>query len=101
VEHRNYPRKQISLEIDLFKSGQHIGSALTKNISFGGMLLLNDQPILDLNENIMLHMWIEGAPHRLSGLVIHASPKHNGIMLMGMSNDTKRAYFNYLREMAD
>jgi hypothetical protein len=101
VEHRYYPRKEISLEIDLFKSGQHIGRAFTKNISFGGMMLEDDQSALSLNENIMLRMWIEGALHKLSGFVIHTSQDHKGIMLIGMCNDTKRAYFNFLRDVAD
>jgi hypothetical protein len=101
VEHRNYPRKQISLEIDLFKSGHHIGSAFTKNISFGGMMLENNEPILNRNENILIRMWIEGSLHTLSGFVIHTSQNHKGIMLLGMCNDTKRAYFNFLRDMAD
>jgi hypothetical protein len=101
VEHRYYPRKEISLEIDLFKSGQHIGSAYTKNISFGGMLLEDDQPTPNLNETIMLCMWIEGALHKLSGFVIHTSQNHKGIMLIGMCNDTKRAYFNFIRDVAD
>lgn len=101
MEHRYHPRKPISLEIDLFKSGHHIGSAFTKNISLGGVMLENDQSIIDLNENIMLHMWIEGVLHTLSGCVVHTSQNHKGVMFIGMCNDTKRAYFNFLRNMAD
>jgi hypothetical protein len=99
VEHRYYPRIPSSLGVDLFKNGRHIGSAKAKNISLGGMLLQSDQSTLDQNDVILLRMWIEGAPHRLNGFVIHASPKQNGIMLIGMCKNTSRAYFNFLRDM--
>jgi hypothetical protein len=101
VEQRYHPRKQIALEIELYKSGHLIGNALTKNISFGGMLLSNGESHLSLHDNVLLRMWIEGEPYSLGGFVIHTAENQEGIMLVGMSHTTRRAYFNFLRKMAD
>ena len=99
MEHRYYPRIRISLEVDIFRSGQHNGNAVTKDMSLGGMMLLLDKPTLNPNEVILLRAWIQGKIQTLSGFVIYTSQTHSGIMLIGMSRDATRAYFNFLRDM--
>lgn len=99
MEHRYYPRIHISLEVDLFRRGQHIGSALTKDISLGGMMLQSEEPRLRRNDVVLLRVWIHGEEQMLRGFVIHTSQKRSGIMLIDMGKDTTRAYFNFLRDM--
>ncbi len=99
MENRYYPRIQISLEIDLIRRGQHIGSAVTKDLSLGGMTLLLDKATLSPNEIVLLRIWIHGELQTLRGFVIYTSRSQSGIMLIGMSREATRAYFNFLRDM--
>jgi hypothetical protein len=99
VEHRHYPRIQVSLDVDLFKHGNHIGSTTTKDISLGGMMLQNDDPSLNLNDAILLRMSMQGEERAVSGFVTHSSQNIAGIMVTGMSRDTTRAYYKLLRDM--
>ncbi|MES9971281.1 MAG: PilZ domain-containing protein [Candidatus Thiodiazotropha sp.] len=99
MEQRYYPRIRISLEVDLFRRGQHIGNAVTKDLSLGGMTLSLEKSTLKPNEVILLRVWIQGKVQALSGFVIYTSQDHSGIMLIGMSRDATRAYFNFLRDM--
>lgn len=99
MEHRYYPRLKISLEVDLIRRGQHIGNALTKDLSLGGMMLLLDKHTLKPNEIVLLRVWIQGELQTLRGFVIYTSDNQTGIMLIGMSRDATRAYFNFLRDM--
>lgn len=99
VENRYYPRIRISLEVDLFRKGRHIGSAVTKDLSLGGMTLLLDEPALNPNEIVLLRVWIQGELQTLRGFVIYTAEEHIGIMLIGMSKEATRAYFNFLKDM--
>lgn len=99
MEHRYYPRIRISLEVDLFRRGLHIGNAITKDLSLGGMMLMIDEPVLTRNDVVMLRLWIQGEELTLRGFVIYTSQNHSGVMLMDMSRDATRAYFNFLRDM--
>jgi hypothetical protein len=99
VEHRYYPRIQKSLEVDLVRSGKHIGSAEIKDLSLGGMMLSLDKPSLNPNEIVLLQMRIKGKLQTLRGFVIYTSKNYTGIMLIGMSRDATRAYFNFLKDM--
>jgi hypothetical protein len=99
VEHRFYPRIQISLEVDLFRKGQHIGNAMTKDLSLGGMMLSLDKQTLSPNDIVLLRIWIQGEQQTLRGFVKYTSNNQTGVMLIGMSRDATRAYFNFLRDM--
>lgn len=99
MENRYYPRIRISLEVDLIRSGRHIGSAVTRDMSLGGMKLLLDQTTLNPNEIVLMRVWIEGKQQTLRGFVIYTSENHSGIMLIGTSREATRAYFNFLRNM--
>ncbi|MGD8914267.1 MAG: PilZ domain-containing protein [Candidatus Thiodiazotropha sp.] len=99
MEQRYYPRIQKSLEVDLVRRGQHIGSAVIKDLSLGGMTLSLDKPALHPNDIVLLQICIQGELQTLRGFVIYTSEKHTGIMLIGMSRDATRAYFNFLKDM--
>lgn len=99
MEHRYYPRIQISLEVDLFRRGQHIGNAMTKDLSLGGMMLSLDKQTLNPNDIVLLRVWIQGELQTLRGFVKYTFENQTGIMLIGMSRDATRAYFNFLRDM--
>ena len=99
MEHRHYPRMDISIEVDLFRRDQHLGHAQTKDISLCGMMLQNDEPVLKRNDVIVLRIWMEGMEQVMHGLVIHTANKCAGVMLIDMSKDASRAIFHYLREM--
>jgi hypothetical protein len=99
VEHRYYPRIQMSMEVDLVRRGQHIGSAEIKDLSLGGMMLSLDKPALNPNDIVLLQIYIQGELQTLRGFVIYTSENHTGIMLIGMSRDATRAYFNFLKDM--
>ncbi|MGD8908421.1 MAG: PilZ domain-containing protein [Chromatiales bacterium] len=99
VEHRYHSRIQKSMEVDLVRRGQHIGSAKIKDLSLGGMMLSLDKPALKPNEIVLLQMRIQGELQTLRGFVIYTSENHTGIMLIGMSRDAARAYFNFIKEM--
>lgn len=99
MEHRYYPRIRISLEVDLIHRGQHIGNAMTKDLSLGGMMLSLDKQTLNPNDIVLLQVWIQGELQTLRGFVIYTSENQTGIMLIGMSRDATRAYFNFLRNM--
>jgi hypothetical protein len=90
---------QISLEVDLFKRDQPLGSAITKDISLGGMMLQNDQSILHRNDLIAIRIWVHGIEQVLRGLVIHTNQNYAGVMLIDMSKDVSRAFFDFLKEM--
>jgi hypothetical protein len=89
----------MSLEVELVRRGQHIGCAVTKDLSLGGMMLSLDKTTLNPNDIVLLEMWIQGELQTLRGFVIYTSEDHTGIMLIGMSRDATRAYFNFLRDM--
>jgi lipopolysaccharide assembly outer membrane protein LptD (OstA) len=99
VEHRYYPRIRIALDVDLFRRGQHVGNAVTKDLSLGGMMLSLDRQTLNPNDIILLRVWIQGELQTLQGFVRYTSKNQTGIMLIGMSRDATRAYFNFLRDM--
>jgi hypothetical protein len=99
VEHRFYPRIPFSLKVDLYRRGEHIGDAVTKDLSLGGMMLSLDEQTLNPNDIVLLRAWIQGELQTLRGFVIYSSNGQSGIMLIGMSRDATRAYFNFLREM--
>ena len=99
MEHRYYPRIQISLDVDLFRRGTHIGNAVTKDLSLGGMMLSFDKQTLNPNDIVLLRVWIKGVLQTLRGFVIYTTHNQLGIMLIGMSRDATRAYFNLLRDM--
>ncbi|MEW8506447.1 MAG: PilZ domain-containing protein [Candidatus Thiodiazotropha sp.] len=99
MENRYYPRIRISLEVDLIRRGQYIGSAVTKDLSLGGITLLHEKSTLKPNEIVLLHVWIQGELQILRGFVIYTSENHSGIMLIGMCREATRAYFNFLRGM--
>ncbi|MES9992820.1 MAG: PilZ domain-containing protein [Candidatus Thiodiazotropha sp.] len=99
MENRYYPRIRISLEVDLFRRGQHIGSAVTKDLSLGGMTLLLEKQALNPNDIVLVRVWIHGELQTLRGFVIYTAENKSGIMLIGTSRDATRAYFNFLRDM--
>jgi len=99
MEHRYYPRMPISVKVDLFKRDQLLGHALTKDISLGGMMLQNGQPVLNRNDVIILRIWMRGVEQFMRGLVIHCSQESAGVMLIDMNKDTSLAFFNFLKEM--
>ncbi len=99
MENRYYPRIQLSLELDLVKRGHLIGSAVTKDLSLGGMTLLLDKPIVHPNDIVLLRVWLNGELQTLRGFVVYTSESRIGIMFIGMSKEATRAYFNFLREM--
>jgi hypothetical protein len=99
VEHRHYPRIQMSVEVDLIQKGQHIGNAVTKDLSLGGVSLLLDNSPLNPNDIILLRVWIQGEVQTLQGYVIYTSQNLSGVMLIGMSKEATRAYFNFLRKL--
>jgi hypothetical protein len=100
MEHRYYPRMPISLKVDLFKRNDRLGHAHTTDISLGGMMLKSDQLVLNRNDVIMIRIWMKGEEHVMRGLVIHASGKQAGVMLIDMSNDVSLTMFNFLKEMS-
>ena len=69
MENRYHTRIRISLELDLIRRGQHIGSAVTKDLSLGGMTLLLDKPILNPSDIVLLKIWINGELQTLRGFV--------------------------------
>ncbi|MGD8908552.1 MAG: PilZ domain-containing protein [Chromatiales bacterium] len=99
MEHRYYPRMQVSLEVDLFKRDRLLGSAKTKDISLGGMMLQNDTPQLNRNDLVAIRIWVNGVEQVMRGLVIHTDKKYAGVMLIDMNKDVSRAFFDFLREM--
>ncbi|MES9942704.1 MAG: PilZ domain-containing protein [Candidatus Thiodiazotropha sp. 6PLUC2] len=99
MEHRYYPRMQVSLEVDVFKKDNHIGNMTTKDISLGGMKLQSDGFSLGLNGVVLLRISIQGEEYLISGFVVHNSKETTGIMFYGMSRDTTRAYFKLLSEL--
>ncbi|MEJ2612599.1 MAG: PilZ domain-containing protein [Candidatus Thiodiazotropha sp.] len=99
MEHRYYPRIQLSLDIDLIKRGQLVGSAVTQDLSLGGMTLLPDKSTLYPNDIVLLRIWIKGELQTLRGFVVYTSETRIGIMFIGMSREATRAYFNFLRDM--
>ncbi|MEJ2405161.1 MAG: PilZ domain-containing protein [Candidatus Thiodiazotropha sp.] len=99
MEHRYYPRIQLSLDIDLVRRGQLVGSAVTKDLSLGGMTLSLDKPTLYPNDIVLLRIWIKGELQTLRGFVVYTSETRIGIMFIGMSREATRAYFNFLRDM--
>jgi len=90
---------RISLEVDVFRREKLLGHALTKDISLGGMMLQNDQPVLKRNDVIVLRIWMNGVEQFIRCLVIHTSNHFAGVMLIDMSKDASRAIFNFLKEM--
>ena len=99
MEHRYYPRMQISLQVDVFRREKLLGHAYTKDMSLGGMSLQTDLPMLNQNDMIILRIWMKGVEQVLRGLVVHASLKCAGIMLIDLNKDTSRTIFNFLRDM--
>jgi hypothetical protein len=99
VGNRHYPRIPLSIELDLVRRGQHIGNAVTKDLSLGGMTLLLDKPTLNPNDIVLLRVWLRGELQTLRGFVVYASETRSGIMFIGMSKEATRAYFNFLRDM--
>lgn len=63
------------------------------------MTLLLDEPALNPNEIVLLRVWIQGELQTLRGFVIYTAEEHIGIMLIGMSKEATRAYFNFLKDM--
>jgi hypothetical protein len=90
---------QISLEVDLFKRDRPLGSAITKDLSLGGMMLQNDQSILSRGELIAIRMWVNGVEQIMRGLVIHTNQNYAGVMLIDMNKEVSRAFFDFLKEM--
>jgi hypothetical protein len=90
---------QISLEVDLFKRDQPLGSTTTKDISIGGMTLQNTQSNLYTNDLIEIRIWIHGKEQFIRALVIHTRQNNAGVMLLDMKKEVSRAYFNFLNEM--
>jgi hypothetical protein len=99
VENRNYPRIRLSLSVDLVRRGRRIGSAVTEDLSLGGLALQQCTPDLKQNDIVLLRVWLHGEMQTLRGFVIYTSESKSGIMLIGMSRDATRAYFNFLRDM--
>ncbi|MES9833027.1 MAG: PilZ domain-containing protein [Candidatus Thiodiazotropha sp. DIVDIV] len=99
VEHRYYPRMQVSLKVDIFKNDHHIGSTITKDVSLGGMKIQSDGLSTSLSGVVLLQLSIQGEQFLVSGFVVHSSRKTSGIMFYGMSRDATRAYFNFLSQL--
>jgi hypothetical protein len=99
MEHRHYPRMQVSLEVDLYKRDQHLGHAQTKDISLGGMTLNNQQPLVKNNDLINMRLWINGEAQVMRGLVIHTDHQSAGVMLIDMDKEVTRNFFSFLQEM--
>ena len=99
MENRHYPRIRLSMGVELIRRGRHIGSAVTQDISLGGLALLLDKPILIPNDIVLLKVGIHGVLQTLRGFVIYTLENKSGIMLIGMSKEATRAYFNFLRDM--
>jgi hypothetical protein len=99
VENRYYPRIKLSLGVELTRRGCDIGSAVTKDLSLGGLALELDDPILNPNDIVLVKVWMQGTQQTLRGFVIYADDKKCGVMLIGMSREATRAYFNFLKEM--
>jgi hypothetical protein len=99
MEHRHYPRMQVSLEVDLYKRDQHLGRAQTKDISLGGMMLNNQQPLVKHNDLINMRLWINGEEQVMRGLVIHTDHQSAGVMLIDMDKEVTRNFFSFLQEM--
>ncbi|MCG7869327.1 MAG: PilZ domain-containing protein [Candidatus Thiodiazotropha taylori] len=99
VENRYYPRIRLSMNVDLFRRGQPIGSAVTKDLSLGGLSLKLDKPALVPNDIVLIKVWMHGALQTLQGFVVYSDSQQSGVMLIGMSREATRAYFNFLRDM--
>jgi hypothetical protein len=99
MEHRHYPRMQVALEVDLFKRGQHLGRAQTKDISLGGMMLYNQQPLVKHNDLINMRVRINGEEQAMRGLVIHTDHESAGVMLIDMDKEVTRSFFAFLQDM--
>lgn len=97
MEHRYYPRMQISLNVDVFRRDKLLGHAQTEDISLGGMLLRNDRPSLKKNDVIRLRIRMNGEKQVMRCLVIHTSQQHAGVMMIDMSKDTSRAIIDFLK----
>ncbi|MCG7913487.1 MAG: PilZ domain-containing protein [Candidatus Thiodiazotropha weberae] len=99
MENRYFPRIRLSMKVDLIRRGQNIGSAVTQDLSLGGMALELEKPNLIPNDIVLLEVWIHGVVQTLRGFVIYTVKNKSGIMLIGMSKEATRAYFNFLRDM--
>jgi hypothetical protein len=98
MEHRYYPRINIFLEVEVFKNGAHIGTATTKDISLGGMMLEYNDFFLKKNDVVGLRIWINREPKSLRGFVVESNKTHTNIMFVNMSKAAKREYLDFLRE---
>ncbi len=87
------------MEVDLIRRGRQVGSAVTQDLSLGGMALQLDKPILNPKDIVLLRVWIHGVAQTLRGFVIYRLKNKCGVMLIGMSKGATRAYFNFLRDM--
>lgn len=91
MEHRYYPRLEMSVKIGVFKQDEFMGYYNTRDISLEGLFFQMMPRIVNPNDVVGLLLSINGEAYLQKGFVVHASSAGVGIMLIEPDKQVLRA----------
>jgi len=98
MEHRYYPRLQMSVKIGVFKQNEFLGYFNTRDISLDGLYFKMMPVMVNPNDVVSLLLSINGDTHLQKGLVVHVSDAGAGIMMIDSDKQVIRAIFSLFDE---
>lgn len=97
MEHRYYPRLEASFKVGLFKDDEFLGCFETRDISLDGICIKMSPLGFERNDVVGLLISINGKPHMQKGMVVHASQRTVGIMMIEISKEIFQGIFNLFK----